>query len=465
MKIARFMVVVATLAACAAPPERVSDPFSELEVGKKLGPAVYPGLTLAVVLSPNAKNAVQYSDDSKKVLNESMLDLKKPLNGLVTQLRANFKSVTKVSSVEDAKALGTDLVGIVDLYESFSKMGTVFQLDEAVAFVDASGETVDKVSASAKKGVWQTQGGGFSTTGQPQAVAGAQDDAQGRFQSALAASQSLQAFAKRHGASAAVAAGAKTGRSEVDEPSYKLREDPTKYAVVVGVENYESLPSADYAERDAKAIRRHLLALGYPERNLIYLTGEKAGKSGIEKYVESWLPRNVDENSSVFFYFSGHGAPDAATGQAFLMPWDGDAKFLDSTGYPVKKLYAHLAALKAKRIVVALDSCFSGAGGRSVIAKGARPLMTRVDAALPASDKLTVLAAASGEEITGSAEAEGHGLFTYYLLKGLNDRDGSATVKSLYDYLRPQVQDAARRDNRDQTPQLLAPPETSSAKL
>lgn len=54
---------------------------------------------------------------------------------------------------------------------------------------------------------------------------------------------------------------------------------------------------------------------------------------------------------------------------------------------------------------------------------------------------------------------EGHGAFTYYLLKGLagaakND-SGHVTVQSLYGYLTPKVQDAARLHNRDQTPQLL----------
>ena len=253
----------------------------------------------------------------------------------------------------------------------------------------------------------------------------------------------------------AVHSAVKTGRSAVDEPAYHKSEDQTKFALVVGVENYESLPSADYAERDAQAMRKHLLALGYPERNVIFLTGQKAGKSGIEKYVKSWLPRNVDNDSQVFVYFSGHGAPDPKTGQAYIVPWDGDAKFLDTTGYSVKNLYSDLASLKAKRIIVALDSCFSGAGGRSVLAKGARPLVTKVDAGIPDSKKLVVLAAASGDEITGTADDQGHGLFTYYLLKGLNNSGGSVSVKSLYDFLKPKIQDAARRDNRDQTPQLL----------
>jgi uncharacterized caspase-like protein len=244
-------------------------------------------------------------------------------------------------------------------------------------------------------------------------------------------------------------------RSDVDEPAYKAAEDPSRFALVIGVERYESLPAADFAERDARAVRAHLLALGYPERNVILLLGAQATKTGIEKYLESWLPRNVKDDSKVFVYFSGHGAPDPESQQAYLVPWDGDAKFLDTTGYPLKRLYEKLNALKAQQVLVAMDSCFSGAGGRSVLAKGTRPLVSRIDTGASDLGKVVVLAAAGPEEVTGTAAGQGHGLFTYYLLKGLNDRHGRSTAKDLYGLVLPEVQDAARRDNRDQTPQLM----------
>ncbi|MDD5628508.1 MAG: caspase family protein [Elusimicrobia bacterium] len=251
--------------------------------------------------------------------------------------------------------------------------------------------------------------------------------------------------------------------SDVDEPGFRLKEDPQGFAVVVGIEKYKDLPQADFAERDAEAVRANLLALGYPERNVLLLKGSNATISGLRKYLDEWLPRNVTQGGTVFFYFSGHGAPDPKTGEAYLVPWDGDARFLKSTAYPVRKLYASLGALPAAKIWVALDSCFSGAGGRSVLAKGARPLVTKVEGTLPPKGKLVLLAAASGDEITGTLESEGHGLFTYYLLRGMGDaaKAGGAQLdaRRLYDYLKPKVQDAARRQNRDQTPVLAGAPQ------
>lgn len=250
--------------------------------------------------------------------------------------------------------------------------------------------------------------------------------------------------------------------SDVDNPTYQLPERINDFALVVGIGKYSGdLPQATFAERDAKAVRDHLVALGFPERNIKFLTGNRATRSQLEAHVEDWLPRMAREGSRVLFYFSGHGAPDPKSNQAYLVPVDGDPNFLERTGYPLKRLYAKLGALKAKSVLVALDSCFSGAGGRSVLAEGTRPLVNKADVGLDHREKITLFAAASATEITSVLKDQGHGIFTYYFLKGLSgegkDSSGVVTPGGLYDYLRPRVQDAAARQNRDQTPIMEGP--------
>lgn len=263
----------------------------------------------------------------------------------------------------------------------------------------------------------------------------------------------------RAGAPAAAAAPeqapAPAFSSDVEAPSFRLAADENKFALVVGVQDYQTVAKAEYAARDARAVKAHLLAAGYPERNIVFLVDQQAGKSAFEKYLEAWLPRNTDERSTVLFYFSGHGAPDTEKGDAYLMPWDADAKFTEATGYPVKRLYAKLNALKARRLLVVMDACFSGAGPRSVIGKGLRPLVTKVDDGGASAGRVGALTASASDEMTGADDASGHGLFTYQLLKALDARAGKATLKELFEELSPKVRDAARRDNRDQTPQLV----------
>jgi len=201
--------------------------------------------------------------------------------------------------------------------------------------------------------------------------------------------------------------------------------------------------------------------MGYPEENIVTLINDRALKSDMEKYFEKWLSNNVEKESTVFVYYSGHGAPNLNTGDAYLVPYDGDPSFIEQTGYSLKRMYDALGKLQAKEIIVALDSCFSGAGGRSVIAKGARPLVVNLQNNMALSKNMMVLSASSGEQISSTYDEKGHGLFTYFLLKGIKNedvvrQDGSIAVSDLFSYIKPQVERISRkRYNNEQTPQLI----------
>ena len=278
----------------------------------------------------------------------------------------------------------------------------------------------------------------------------------GLFEQALA---TIQQHKNTGSVVGAVNRAAPSIRSDVDDPGFTRRATPDDVALIVGVEKYQSLPKADFAERDAATVREYMKSLGVADANIIFLTGQRATRTGLAKYLEEWLPRTVKPSSRVYFYYSGHGAPDPADGASYLVPYDGDPAFLKTSAYPLSRVYEHLAALKAKQVVVMLDSCFSGAGGRSVISKGLRPLVNLKPSAVPMGAPISILAASSSEEVTGSMEDQGHGLFTYYLLKGLQGeaaRSGHVDLTTLYDYVKKSVATGARLQNREQTPQLTA---------
>ena len=248
-------------------------------------------------------------------------------------------------------------------------------------------------------------------------------------------------------------------KSDVDElPVMLAKPNKNAYAIVIGVEKYrQKLPKADFADHDARIMAEYLTkVMGYPEENIVTLINDRALKSDLEKYIGKWLPNNVEKDSSVFIYYSGHGAPNPKTGDAFLVPYDGDPSFIEETGYPLKSLYAKLDRLPAKEIIVVLDSCFSGAGGRSVLAKGARPLVMNMDKQVFHSNRIAILSAAAGNQISSTYEEKGHGLFTYFFLKGI--KYGNTELGTLYNYLKPQVERIARKTyNNEQTPGLIAP--------
>jgi uncharacterized caspase-like protein len=252
----------------------------------------------------------------------------------------------------------------------------------------------------------------------------------------------------------------------VDQPPAARGTRPNRYAIVVGIESYRTkLPKADFAARDAQTMKDYLTkTMGFSDENVALLVNENATGRDLEKYIEHWLPNRVEKDSTVFVYYSGHGAPNPKTGDAYLVPYDGDPSFVDATGYPLKRLYEQLGKLPAKEVVVLLDSCFSGAGGRSVIAKGMRPMVLSVENPVLAGGKTVVLAASKGDQVSSTYDQKGHGLLTYFFLKGLRgeadaNKDGSVDLAEVYEYLKPQVERIARREyNNDQTPQLLGSP-------
>lgn len=243
--------------------------------------------------------------------------------------------------------------------------------------------------------------------------------------------------------------------SDIDTLPPAVPARPGTYAVVVGVEHYRAkLPNADFAANDARLAAEYFKrVLGVPEANVALLTDEYAAKGDFEKYFERWLPNQVQSGDVVYVYYSGHGAPNPASGDTYLVPFDGDPAYIDQTGFSMKRLLDDLAKLPAKQVYLAVDSCFSGAGGRSVLAKGARPLVSVTPAAVPSN--VTVISASAGNQISNSDQQKGHGLFTYYLLKGLREKNGD--LRAAFDYLKPEVARVAKTEyNSEQVPQWKA---------
>lgn len=252
-------------------------------------------------------------------------------------------------------------------------------------------------------------------------------------------------------------------RVDIDDiPSFAKAFGPDDAAVVIGIEDYRSLPPVDFAYNDARLIKEYLLALGFSERNIRYLTNDAATLSSVKVALESWLPNVVRPGSRVFIFYSGHGSPEPTSGTSYLLPHDGDPNYLAETSYPTNSLYKQLETLPTSNIIVILDACFSGVGDRSVLAKGTRAITMRPKA--PKLDpKMIVLSAARETETATAFQEKEHGLFTYYFLKGL--KEGRKDMAELFDFVQPQVADEARRKNVSQTPTLNRKPEEISGKF
>lgn len=260
---------------------------------------------------------------------------------------------------------------------------------------------------------------------------------------------------------------------DVDDVPPKGSETNDNYAVVIGISKYrdKNIPEVKYARRDAETMAAYLENVaGLSKANIKLLTDDGATKSDLEEQMENWLKRRARPNSTVFVYYSGHGTPDVEGKEAFIVPYEGHP---DSPYklYPLKSMYESLNKLSTKNVVVMLDSCFSGAEGRSVTKQGTRPLVVSLQTTALSLGKVLVLAASEGSQISSDYEKGRHGLFTYYLLRGMRgeadtDLNGTVDMSELYDYVKKNVAEKASIElNRDQTPVLLPAIDAADARL
>lgn len=239
---------------------------------------------------------------------------------------------------------------------------------------------------------------------------------------------------------------------------------PKDWGLIIGIENYANLPSVSYAKKDALIMKEYFMKVfGVPEKNIISLIDGDATKSRIQGFIKQYIPKNVDTSTTLYVYFAGHGAPDIDKGDPYIIPYDGDTRFLQQTGYNLKQFYGDLEELNIQKSYVFLDSCFSGVAARAaeMLVKNARPALLKSNNVDLYSNTIISLSASSQGQVSNSYPEREHGLFTYYLLKAIKgeadeDEDRWISVKEVYKYVKSNVIRVSRRMGVEQTP-IISP--------
>lgn len=244
----------------------------------------------------------------------------------------------------------------------------------------------------------------------------------------------------------------KAGKSSVDLniPETNASNQNT-FVVIIANEDYKSVASVPFALNDGRILAKYCQrTLGIPAANI--KVHENATYNDIRLAV-AWL-KNVCEKyegeASVIFYYAGHGIPDDADKSAYLLPVDGDGRYV-ATGYKLDELYQKLGAMPTKSITILLDACFSGANRDGKMLTSARGVVLKAKSGAPRG-KMVVLSAAQGDETALPNEDEGHGMFTYYVLKKLQETNGDVTLQDLSQYVIREVGRKSAVTNKPQTP-------------
>lgn len=247
--------------------------------------------------------------------------------------------------------------------------------------------------------------------------------------------------------------------SDVDKNIPNLgKKFENKLALIIGNENYSggSLNgevNVNYAKRDAEIFRNYAInALGVEEKNIHFFTDATSGVLNREIDLVTELIKRMGENTELIFYYAGHGFPDEITKVPYLIPIDVTASNLTSA-IPLNTLYRKFGETGAKKITVFLDACFSG-GARSQSLLAARSVRIKPKEA-DISGNMIVFAASSGDQSALPYHEQKHGLFTYFLLKKLQETKGCVTYSDLAGYLKERVGiEALRVNQKSQDPDV-----------
>jgi hypothetical protein len=220
--------------------------------------------------------------------------------------------------------------------------------------------------------------------------------------------------------------------------------NPYRFALIIGNEDYTSRQvdlktesNVEFARNDASAFKEYCMnTMGIPEKNITFLLDATSGQisQGISKL--KLLSKASGGKSQLIVFYAGHGLPDEKTKEPYLIPVDVNGSNV-TAGIKLQDLYNSLTEFPSERIMVFLDACFTG-GGRNagLVASRGVKIMPKEDVL---KGNLVVFSSSSGEQSSLPYADQKHGMFTYYLLKKLQETKGDVTYSDLSKFLDEKV--------------------------
>jgi uncharacterized caspase-like protein len=236
-------------------------------------------------------------------------------------------------------------------------------------------------------------------------------------------------------------------------------------SVVVGFSEYQNagIPGLKYADRDAESFANFLRTPeggGYDSDHLRVMLNKDATLPNVKDALINFLGQAIDIDL-VVIYFAGHGAPEPARPQnMYLLTYDSDPSQLGTTAFPMWDIQTDLARhITAKRVVVFTDACHSGNISANFATRGLgvteNNLINQYLSDLSKTKEgVVVFTASAAGEVSQEYPEIGHGVFTYYLLEGLQGKadynnDYTVTINELMQYVEEQVK---RKTHGSQNP-------------
>jgi len=212
----------------------------------------------------------------------------------------------------------------------------------------------------------------------------------------------------------------------------------TYRALVIGINDYKTLPALKTAVADARAVANTLKSkYGFD----VQLLENPSRDTIIDAFDE--LRETLTEQDNLIIYYAGHGWLDQQSGRGYWLPVDA-RQDRRSRWLANSSLTDTLQATFAKHVMVVADSCYSGTLTRSI-----KVPERRSDYIAHMAEKRARLVLSSGglEPVADSGGGK-HSVFAAQFLKALDENEGVIDGTQLFEKIRHTVV-----LNADQTPE------------
>lgn len=441
-----FCVIMVVISGCAAPPH-YSDPLAD--IGKvRVGPD-FSSLSLGVFFSKNARTAITHVEENRKKIGFALnpfaakeLDPHYLTQGLNKLLENRFKDVTILKNIDEAEMQNVDLSMILDIRIIIPQIGEkITTVELSGIFIDANGSVIETISGKGSVKV------GLTFKFKP-----ASNLALKSFSENLDGASKLMAELKRRKDLAYLST------SQITPPTSNIARLYTEddlssssitvpknisfgkyHALVIGIDQYQTLPNLQTATNDARTVKI-ILERDYGFQTMLLLNATRADiLTALRK-----LRQELTSQDNLLIYYAGHGWLDQEADQGYWLPVDAtegsEVNWISNTA-----ITSALKAIEAKHILVVADSCYSGKLTRGIHIKRLTPnYLERI------ARKRARLVLSSGglEPVADSGIDERHSVFAWAFLKALRENQGVMDGTGLFTRIRRLVM-----VNSEQTPE------------
>ena len=425
------LLLLLALSACVAPTpsyQKANDPFKQLAVPS----ARLKDLKLALLVSDNTRIALQHVADTnrKSVITQPYpeMDPAYLVAGITRVLQGQFKEVQKVESPAQARAMGADLVMVLDLRIQIGIQGIREAITEiGSSFHTLEGAPIDSIKGSGTATSIFFDGKYMFAKNWKLALADYETRLGGSAQLGSFATSRQRAGADSEYAPAEAAARQVPAPVEAPLPGSTVYGD--YYALVVGNDKYLNVTQLRTAENDARTVAE-LLKDAYGFKVNLLLNATRAQMlDAFDEY-----RRTLKESDNLLIYYAGHGYLDVDSDRGYWIPIDADnnrrANWLSNSD-----IADAVRAVRANHVLVVADSCYAGTLTRGLSVVGT----AQDDFSRLARKRARTALSSGGLEPVEDAGGGGHSVFAKAFIAALEGNPGIVDMSQIFSALRREV--------------------------